>query len=208
MIMNDETKIWNQFFMEYEFVRNYDIAYKLDQPNGLKPPALSKADDIIRTLFFMRLVSMLSEFLLCYIKQNTSDNPKKYDTLFKRINRLENDIGLDLKNDLTMIREKRNDIGHTRTVITRDEFDDAVKIITIVLKKLTFVSDKPTYRVYAKRESFKESDKPDVFGSFTYHYGVKNKTGKSSMIATWKISILEDSNKQVKSKEVDDVRPI
>ncbi len=195
---DDLVDSWNRFLWQKEFVKNYRVPFSLS--NGNEPPSLI-TDQILPELIYIRLVSILDSALSYYIDNNELQMPRKYKKdLHGRINFLDGSNTLrNFKDALHKIRDKRNEIGHSRSVgfadsektTTWNEVDSAIDVVYDELQNMKLVRNKPEYKFFGERSQFKESNESGIFGTHDYEIGV-TLDGKRKAVQSWSEKILDD----------------
>ena len=173
-IVNDDIlKAWHRLLQELELARNYHMPYLLFGISGtFRNPLL---EYLLPSLLYVRLVSILDEALVFYIKHHGLTVPKKYKkSLYGRIEFL-NDQGLIADYaTLHKIRKFRKILAHEVSAKTDwAKLDTDLNTIEHEFQKLGFVSDRPQYEFFGERSGMRECDEPGVAFAQDYKFGIK-----------------------------------
>ncbi len=169
----DILKAWHRLLQELELARNYHMPYLLHGFGGtFRNPLL---DYLLPSLLYVKLVAILDEALVFYIKHHGLTVPKKYKkSLHGRIEFL-NDQGLIADySSLHKIRDLRNLLAHEVSEMTDwAKLDTDLNTIENELQKLGFVGDRPQYEFFGERSAMRECDEPGVAFAQDYRFGIK-----------------------------------
>lgn len=181
---------WIRLLQDIELARNYNRPYILEASHLMPNPLL---ESLLPSLLFVRLVSLLDEALIFYIKKKGMSMSKDCkNDLYHRIKFLgERNVLTDARS-LQDIRKKRNDIAHEQGKFANwQELESALEQIETELQQLSFVGIRPRYEYYAERSGARKSTDPRVAFSFDYFYGLKE-DGKNVIKESWTSNVYRE----------------
>ena len=179
---------WHTFLQEVELVKNHKQANFI---TSLGPPAPNPIlDNLLPSLVYIRMVSLLDESLDLYIDSLSLTMPRRYGRqLNGRINFLDDQNVLLNAATLHGIRERRNELAHdVQRRVTWEEFDAALDMVEKELQHLNFVGNRPNYEFYAERSGMRDSPKEEVAFIQDYCYGLKE-GGEKVIEVSWVVEI-------------------
>lgn len=190
---------WHRFLQQVVLAREYQLPFELaqhvrrseDAVAGPKNPVL---EELLPSLLFVRLASVLDEYLEDYIQMNdirVSDKRSLYD----RIEALRHP--LTEAERLQGIRKRRRPLAHEAAArCTWDDLEEAVAVVHQALRELGYVVQRPVY-VIASHWHLDQLDPPRVERSGlgviewrairTYTVGVKEEDGEWVDTYAWSV---------------------
>jgi hypothetical protein len=170
----DIHKAWARLAQDIELARYYFHIYSLDGGPAAPNPFL---DELLASLCFVRLVSLLDDALEEYIAADTAIPRPKRPVLNDRIDTLQAAGRLTPKEatDLHGLRQWRNIVAHELqpTYLDWKLLDQSVAIAGDVLRRLGLVATLPTYEFFAERSKAEPGDQPNVLFLQRYVVGVR-----------------------------------
>ena len=173
--LNDDIlNAWHRLLQELQLARNYHKPYLLSGFGGtFRNPLL---DYLLPSLLYVKLVAILDEALVFYIKHADLTMPKKKyeNSLYGRIEFL-NDQGL-IANYVSLheIRGLRNSLAHEFSETTDwAKLDTDLNTTENELQKLGFVGDRPQYEFFGERSAMQGGNEPGVAFVQDYRFGIK-----------------------------------
>ncbi|MEY2476785.1 MAG: hypothetical protein QOG87_2100 [Actinomycetota bacterium] len=161
--MGDE--VWLLFLQQMVLARGYAVPYELAQGKLRKEDALPGPENpvlekLLTSLLFVRLASLLDEYLDDYAGTNNITIGAKRPKLFDRIEALRSH--LEDPDRLHDLRKERRPLAHEAAAeCSWDELDAAVAVVHAELEALGFVGDRPDYVLDSEWE-YLEVDPPTV----------------------------------------------
>ena len=172
--LNDDIlKAWHRLLQERELARNYHMPYLLEGFGGtFRNPLL---DYLLPSLLYVKLVAILDEALVFYIRDHGLTVPRKHKkSLHGRLEFL-NDQGVVANySSLNKIRGLRNLLAHKFSEMTDwAKLDTDLNAVENELQKLGFVGDRPPYEYFGERSAMRECDEPGIAFAQDYRFGIK-----------------------------------
>lgn len=185
---------WARLAQDVELSRSYFLIYSLDGPAAGPNPFL---DELLASLCFVRLVSVLDDGLEEYIASNPTVPRPKRPVLNDPIKALESAGRLTSQEakDLHGLREWRNKVAHEAqpTYVNWTLLDDAIRIADAMLQRLGLVGPLPKYEFFAERSKAEDGDQPDVLFLQRYVAGVRV-DGRPELSLHWTQKMLRDKS--------------
>ena len=186
--LNDDIyNSWIRLLQDIELAKNYKMPYTLELGTVAPNPLL---DNLLPSLLFVRLVSLLDEALAYYLDTKDISLPKGYkNDLCNRLRYLGEEGIIRGVEELQRVREKRNEIAHQQGLYAIwQELGNALDRIESELQNLNFVGTRPRYESYAEKSQARESTEPDVDFAFDYCYGIKE-AGEKVIEVSWTVNV-------------------
>jgi len=169
----DIQQAWSRFLQEIELAKNYHMPYLLEGFGGtFRNPLL---DYLLPSLLYVKMVAILDEALVSFIRDRGLTVPKKCHTsLNSRIEYL-NDQSL-IANYVALhgIRDLRNLLAHeVSATTTRDDLNAYLDTVEDELHHLGFVGNRPKYKYFGERSAMRDCDEPGVAFAQEFRFGIK-----------------------------------
>jgi len=183
MTLPEILQAWHDFLRELAAARSYPNAYALDFGRTHRNPFL---DSILPALLYIKMVAILDEALVSYLKSQQLTLPKKFKkSLHGRVEYLNEQGRLANYRDLNAIRDVRNLLAHgVSDKTTWKKLDTDLLTIESELQQLGIIGISPKFEFYGERSAMRSSDDPAIAFEQEYEIGVK-KDGKKSLWYTF-----------------------
>ncbi|TET34858.1 MAG: hypothetical protein E3J72_12035 [Planctomycetota bacterium] len=186
---------WRKLLIEYNFIKSCHI----DPLPGMINNGMVPQEDLapfMASNFYLRLGSILDEYLQTFIETNGLRIPKKKyrNSLHGRIEFLSDMNKLKDGGELHRIREKRNDIAHKiNAKATWDDFERDLNIIEQELMNHGVIIRRPKYEVLGERKLRKDINEPGVVFGHDFICYIKE-DGKVVLEMKWSVKYYDSEH--------------
>ena len=170
----DIPKAWNRFLQEVELAKHYHSPYILiGFGDTFRNPLL---DDLLPSLLYVKMVAILDEALVIFIRDKGLTVPKKYQkSLHGRIEYLKDQAEIASYTALHDVRDLRNLLAHEISENTTwDNLSTDLDTVESELQHLGIVGDRPDYRYFGERSAMRNCDEPGVICAQDFRFGIKS----------------------------------